>query len=156
MVPADVLWPDHLQERLMGVPRGCDCTCEIESQSQPPAHDWKASPGGSLNWRPFAVKSRVPPVQQVNDLLEQVVSLRKYAKAYDLDIAPTAPKEDLIFAIMKHWTHQVCPTASPDESLSCSAVTVLDKVIFDWQVPSSWAIGGSHCLFSVVPAAPAP
>jgi hypothetical protein len=79
--------------------------------------------------------------------LEQVVSLRKYAKAYDLDIAPTAPKEDLIFAIMKHWTHQVCPTASLDESMSCSAVSFPDEVILDWHGPSSWGRWGSHSCF---------
>lgn len=36
----------------------------------------------------------------------KVVSLRKYAKTFDLDISPTAPKDELTSAVIKHWNSQ--------------------------------------------------
>lgn len=57
--------------------------------------------------RRVAVVMRFQGAKIFVGLSAQVVSLRKYAKAFDLDISPTAPKEELTSAVIKHWNAQV-------------------------------------------------
>ena len=52
----------------------------------------------------------------------QASSLRKYVEAFDLDIPPTAGKEQLILAVSRHWNQQVLPNSVPP--VACALVTL--------------------------------